>query len=224
MAATDDDLFDSFLTAMAPEPTALQREMAERAEAEGFPIIGRAGGGVLQQLAQATGATRVFEFGSGFGYSATWFARALPDAGFIVLTEEDHDELTDAREYLARADSDVSTAFEAGDAMEAIERYPGPFDVVLIDHAKQLYADAFAIVRDKVSPGGVVIADNAISAGSMDTEGIMRHIVADETAGELDEMGEGIRQYLEVVREDDAFTTTVLPVGSGLCVSVKRRG
>lgn len=219
-----DDLpgLDDFLRATAPAPEPVQREMADRADDEGFPIIGPVVGGVLYQLALLADAAHVFEFGSGFGYSASWFARALPDDGRIVLTEEDEDELAAARDYLDAAGYADRARFEHGDAMATIERYDGPFDVVLIDHAKEAYADAFHAVRPKVSPGGVVVADNAISAGPMDTEGLLRAVVAGESGDDLEGMAAGVHRYLEAVRDDGAFVTAVLPIGSGIAVSVRR--
>jgi len=51
--------------------------------------------------------------------------------------------------------------------METIERYDGPFDVVLIDHLKGRYADAYRAVLPKVRTGGVIVADN-ITRGPID--------------------------------------------------------
>ena len=65
------------------------RSMEAYAERNGFPIIGPLVGPVLYQLARSVGARRVFELGSGFGYSAVWFARAVGPGGLVVMTEGD---------------------------------------------------------------------------------------------------------------------------------------
>lgn len=221
MGLGDIDDLETFLETMAPTHDDIQHEMAERAADEGFPIIGPAAGAVLRQFARASDARRIFEFGSGYGYSATWFAPTLPDDGQLVLTEIDPEELELARSYLERAGYDDRIAYEAGDALDAIEGYDGPFDVVLIDIAKHQYVDAFEAVRGEVPPGGVVIADNALFAGSMDTQGIVDAVIDHDDDPDLDEMGDGIRRYLQHVGADPAFTTSVLPVGSGLAVSVR---
>jgi len=92
-----------FLRATGPEHDSIQQEMVSYAEKEGFPIIGPESGGVLRLLARLTNATRVFEFGSGYGYSAYWFLQGMDD-GRIVLTEFDEDELEMGREFFARAE------------------------------------------------------------------------------------------------------------------------
>jgi predicted O-methyltransferase YrrM len=162
-------------------------------------------------------AERVFEFGSGFGYSAYWFARALPADGEIVLTEVDEDELDQARDYLARGGFADVARFELGDAIETIEDYDGPFDVVLIDNEKHRYREAFETVREKVAPGGLVLADNAMTAGVVDFDALRRLVAGEDV--DANEHTTGVYDYLERVGEDPAFETALLPLGEGVAVS-----
>lgn len=193
-----------------------------------FPIVGPAAGATLCLLARLTDAGLVFEFGSGFGYSASWFFRGMRDDGRVVLTEEDADELDRAREFLGRAGVAERATFEAGDAHAAVEAHDGPFDVVFVDHAKHQYAEAFSLVREKVRLGGVVVADNVIR-GPIDFDALLASVEgkADAGAGEggalagLDESTRGIASYLDATRADPAYETLVLPVGSGLAVSTR---
>ena len=208
---------EAYATAIGPDTDALIDEMGARAEAEGFPHVGPAVGGWLAMLARFAGAKRVFEFGSGFGYSAHWFARELPADGEVVLTEVDEDELEDAREYFDRADVDPTPRFELGDAIETIDEYEGPFDVVLIDNEKERYAEAFESVRAKVAPGGIVAADNAVAGGTIDIADLRAHFEGEEV--DLDSMSAGIAEYVETVRADPEFETVLLPLGEGVAVS-----
>jgi caffeoyl-CoA O-methyltransferase len=210
-----------FVAATAPEPDALAREMDAYADEQGFPHVGPAVGGTLRLLARLVDAKRVFEFGSGFGYSAYWWAQALPDDGEVVLTEFDADELDDAREFMTRGGFEDLARYEHGDAMDAIERYDGPFDAVLIDHQKERYADAFHAVRDKVPTGGVVVADNAVTAGIVDFDALLAHVADDAGLDGESEATRGIAEYLHTVRADDAFETIVLPLGEGIAVSYR---
>jgi len=218
-----------FVRAVGPEHTELQARMAAFADEHEFPNIGQESGAVLRLLARLTDAEAVFEFGSGFGYSASWFLRG--GAERVILTEFDADELDQGREFMREADLAERCVFEEGDAMETIERYDGSFDVVLVDHQKERYADAFEAVRDKLEPGGVVAADN-VMRGPIDFDALLAH--AESGAGARDEpVGDanalenandqtrGIADYLDAVRGDPGFETTVLPVGSGLAVSTK---
>jgi predicted O-methyltransferase YrrM len=206
-----------FARTLGPAPDDVIETMDEQADSEGFPTVGPAVGGWLQLLAQLVDARRVFEFGSGFGYSAYWFARALPADGEIVLTEVDEDELDQAREYLARGGFADIARFELGDAIETVAEYDGPFDAVLIDNEKHRYREAFEAVREKVAPGGVVITDNAMTAGVVDFDAL-RALVAGETV-EANEHTQGVFEYLDRVGRDPDFETALLPLGEGVAVS-----
>ena len=209
-----------FLTATAPEHTAVQGEMAALADEWEFPIIGPDAGAVLRLLARLTNAECVFEFGSGFGYSATWFLRGGADT--VICTEFDAEEAEQGREFARSYSYDDAVTFEVGDAMETIDRYDGPFDVVLIDHQKRRYLDAYHAVRPKLRTGGVVVADN-ITRGPIDFERLVAHTADGDPlpTAEADAATHGIGAYVDAVREDDAVETAILPVGSGIAVSTK---
>ena len=219
----DFDDVSRFVEATAPDADALAREMDAYAAEQGFPHVGPAVGGTLRLLARMVDAERVFEFGSGFGYSAYWWAQALPDDGEVVLTEFDADELDDAREFMTRGGFDDVARYEHGDAMNAIERYDGPFDAVLIDHQKERYADAFRAVREKVSAGGVVVADNMLTAGVISFDDLLAHFDDGASLDDASDATRGVAEYLQTVRDDDAFETIVLPLGEGIAASYRRR-
>src|SRR5215475_12233356 len=74
-----------YLTSLVPErPTELQR-MEAYAQQHNFPIIGPVAGQLCYQIALMTGARRVFELGSGYGYSTAWFAKAVQENGGGVV-------------------------------------------------------------------------------------------------------------------------------------------
>lgn len=221
-----------YAEAIGPEPDEVQREMEDRARDQGFPIAGRAAGGWLTQVAAMVGASRVLELGSGFGYSASWFARGM-QGGDIVLTERDPDLLEDARSYLERGGYEPSFGFEAGDALESLARYDGPFDVVFLDLDKPSYPEAFDAVRDMVVDGGAVVADNVMWAGNDEEGDVVNFPALAEVHGDPDavlddvEMPEGAEpgtrgalEYLQKVAASDEYRTTLLPVDDGLSVSV----
>lgn len=203
---------------IGPDQDAVLEAMTEHAREEEFPTVGPAAGGWLAFLARTVDARRVFEFGSGFGYSAYWFARALPPEGEVILTEIDWSELEQAREYFERGGLRDRAHFEHGDALDIIEEFDGPFDIVLIDNEKHRYREAFESIEPKLHPGSLVVADNAITAGDV----VHRNEVISLLAGdEVDatEGSRGIATYLEFVRDHENLDTVLLPLGEGLGVS-----
>lgn len=205
------------VAAAGPASSPVQREMEAHADDIDFPVVGPEVGGVLRLLTRAVAAERVFEFGSGFGYSASWFAQAVPDDGLVVLTEVDEDELEQAQAFLDDAGLADRAAFEHGDAFEVFERYDDPFDVVLLDSEKARYPAAIDPVRAKLSSGGLLIADNAL-AGPHSPADVAAGFEG-ETTGPHAEAVAGVVEYLGRMRDDPAFETVVLPVGEGIAVS-----
>jgi predicted O-methyltransferase YrrM len=207
-----------FAHAIGPQPDEILKQMDEYGAEIGFPTVGPAVGGWLATLCRLVDAERVFEFGSGFGYSAYWFARALPPTGEVVLTEIDEDELDRAREYFDRGDLAEHATFEHGDAIDYAREYEGPFDVVLIDNEKHRYEEAFDAIREKVARGGVVVADNAMTSTSVDFETVLE-LVEGGTVEDVTESTRGVAAYLERVRADPEFETAAIPLGEGIAVS-----
>lgn len=209
----------SLLALANPTPDETIVAMTEHGDDRDFPIVGPDVGRFLRVLATLVDAERVFEFGSGFGYSGAWWLPALPDDGELVLTDYDADNLAEAEGFLEDYRNGTTVRYEAGDAMATYERHAGPWDVVLVDHDKTTYVDAFDLVAGDVSPGGVVVADNMM-AGPV-TPGSVADALA--TGDAVDEQTAGIAAYIERVREDPDFETVFLPLGQGIGVSVKRR-
>jgi len=204
--------------AVGPETDEIIEEMDRQADEEGFPTVGAEVGAWLSVLARVTDADRVFEFGSGFGYSAYWFARGLDD-GEIVLTEIDADELDQARTYFERGGVAEQAQFEHGDAIEIVEEYDGPFDIVLVDNEKERYVEALQSVEEKLQPGSLVLADNAVTAGIIDRDDVIRLVEGEDVPAATD-ASRGIAAYLRYVRDHDRLETGLLPLGEGVAVSV----
>lgn len=213
------DGIDNLLALANPDPDDTLAEMTAHGEDRGFPIVGPDVGRFLRFLATTVDATRIFEFGSGFGYSGAWWLPALPADGDLVLTDYDADNLSEARAFLEEYREGTTVHYEAGDAMETYDQYEGPWDVVLVDHDKTMYADAFERVREDLAPGGVVVADNMM-AGPVDPE----HVTSALDGGDpIDDATRGVVDYIETVRDDPAFETVFVPLGEGVGLSVTRQ-
>ena len=93
-------------------------------------IVGRVVGVTIELLARSIGARRVFELGSGFGYSAYWFARAVGPQGEVHGTDGDPANEAKALDYLGRAGVGDRIRWHVGDALDALAGADGEFDVV----------------------------------------------------------------------------------------------
>jgi predicted O-methyltransferase YrrM len=182
--------------------------------ARNFPIIGPLVGNLCMVLALSVKARRVFELGSGFGYSTLWFARAVGPEGHVVHTDGSAENTSMARDFLERAGLASRVTFETGDAREilhrALARGAGmPVDVVFNDIDKEQYPDVLPLARSALRPGGLLICDNMIWSGKV-------------AEPDPDETTRGILELTRSLRAAADFATTLIPLRDGVTVSVKR--
>jgi caffeoyl-CoA O-methyltransferase len=199
------------LLAKHDEPVLL--EMEAEANDRGFPIVGRMVGVVAEILARSIGARRIFELGSGYGFSAYWFSRAVGPGGELHLTDGDPANETKALDYLRRAGLEGPVHFHVGDALRALRETSGQFDVVFCDIDKWQYPEAWETASERIGPGGLWICDNTIQAGGMNV-----------ATGE-DRPGRGwtdaVRRHNESVAGDPRFASTILPIRDGVMVALR---
>jgi caffeoyl-CoA O-methyltransferase len=193
------------------EPVLL--EMEARAKENGFPIIGRLCGRALEIMARAIAARRIFEMGSGYGYSAYWFSRATGPAGEIHLTDTDPGNKELALDYLGRAGLDGPIRYHVSDAFAALEETEGEFDIVYCDVDKGGYPKAWEMGHRRVRVGGLYICDNMLWSGRV--------------TGEVDDPDvrpgwtEAIHATNQAIAADSSFRSTILPTRDGVVFALR---
>jgi len=193
------------------EPVVLEME---RAGAErGFPIIERLVGVTVELLARAVGARRVFELGSGYGYSAYWFARAVGAAGEVHCTDGDPDNERRAAGYLSRAGLWDRINWHVGDAVASLAAVEGTFDVVYNDIDKEGYPDAWRAACDRVRIGGLYLCDNVIWSG--------RAFGANIRDQDDRLTGAAVAEHNRLIAEDPRFVSSIVPTRDGLMAALR---
>ncbi len=199
---------ETYLKGLLPERHPVLTEMEAEAARRGFPIVGPLVGTLLALLTKAVGARDVLELGSGFGYSAFWFAQALPPEGRLVAIEQNPENVRAAEGYLGRAGLAEKVTFLAGDALTLMESKAGPFDIIFNDIDKHAYPEVPAKALPKLRAGGLLISDNNLWSGR-----VVGEPESDWTAG--------IQVYNRLVGSDPGLITTILPLRDGVSVSLK---
>ena len=205
-----EDYMRSLLTRY-DEPVLLEME-AEGAERD-FPIIGRLVGVTVELLARSVGAGRVFELGSGFGYSAYWFARAVGPGGEVHATDGDPANESKALDYLSRAGLADPINWHVGDAVENLGTVEGEFDVVYNDIDKEGYPDAWRAARERIRVGGLYLCDNVLWSGS----------VADPASdhGRDAKTTNAILEHNRMIADDERFASSIVPTRDGVFVALR---
>ena len=185
-------------------------EMEDMGTELGFPIVGRTIGVLLEMLARSVGARRVMELGSGFGYSAFWFARAVGDGGEVHCTDGDEKNALKAEDFLGRAGLGDRVTFHVGDAVEQMAAVPGEFDVVYDDIDKDGYPAAWRAARERIRVGGLYLCDNVLWSGRVI-----------EGGEEPDRYSEAILEHNRMIAEDERFLSTIVPTRDGVFVALR---
>jgi predicted O-methyltransferase YrrM len=178
------------------------------APSEGFTIrdefllpIGPEVGAFLHALILAKRPKRILELGTSYGYSTLFMADAARTVGATVITMELADwKQAHARERITEAGLTDVVDFRLGDAVAMIEADPGPFDFILLDIWKELYLPCFEAFYPKLSDEAIIAADNMIFPEMARTD---------------------VRKFRAAVQAVGDLQTTLLPIGSGIELSVK---
>ena len=192
------------------EPVLL--EMEAEGKERGFPIIGRLVGVTVELLARSVGAKRVFELGSGFGYSAYWFARAVGPSGEVHGTDGDPANEPKALDYLSRAGLAEAIRWHVGDAVTHLGAAPGEFDVVYNDIDKDGYPAAWMAARERIRVGGLYVCDNVLWSG---------RVAVQDRDDPRPVYTQAILEHNRLIAEDDRFVSSIVPTRDGVFVALR---
>lgn len=207
-----DAAFASYLEELIPPRHPVLQEMEAYAQKVRFPIVGPAVGQLFYLLTRLSGAKRVFELGSGYGYSTAWFAMGVRDNGggevFHVVWDQGLSQT--ARGHLERLGLLPLVRFHVGEAVAALREAPGQFDIVFSDIDKEGYPASLPVIKHRLAPGGLLLVDNMFWSGRV----VDRHV--------RDATTEGVRAFTRAVFADSEFTSTIIPLRDGVLVARRR--
>ena len=169
-------------------------------------MVGAVEGAFLSFLVFMTRAKRVLELGTFTGWSSIAMARALPPDGKLVTCDVNEETTAVARRYAEEAGVADRIDFRVGPGIETLATLDGPFELAFIDADKESYVDYYEAILPKLSPGGVIGADNTLFG----------------SGGPNDEITEAISAFNDHVLGDDRVEAVLLPIRDGLTL-IRRR-
>jgi len=201
-----------YLDSLVPARAAEMQVMEAYAKETGFPIIGPSAGQLCYQIARMIGARRVFELGSGYGYSTAWFARAVQENGGGTVHHVVWDEQLSqkARGHLGALGYGEIVRYHVGEAVAALRAADGPFDLIFNDIDKHGYPASLPVIAEKLRPGGVLIIDNMLWHGEI--------FDADNRSANT----EGVREFTRLITTDAGWIASLVPIRDGLIVAYKK--
>ncbi len=202
----------TYLEELVPPRAAELAAMEAYASEHNFPIVGPIAGQLCYQLARLIGAQRVFELGSGYGYSTAWFARAVQENGGGVVNHVVWDEKLSqmARKHLSALGYSDIVRYHVGEAVEALRNTDNTFDIIFNDIDKEGYPASVPVIVEKLRPGGLLIIDNMLWSGKIFDE--------QDTSGAT----QGVREVTKLLTDSNQWITTLAPIRDGLIVAMKK--
>jgi caffeoyl-CoA O-methyltransferase len=196
-------------SALPPEPLgALERETHLKTLAPQM-MSGRLQGGLLRLMSSLLRPQLALEIGTFTGYGALCLADGLAPGGVLHTIEANPELGHIIRKYIQLAGKETQVQLHIGQAQDIIPFLPAPFDLVFIDAGKQDYAAFFHLVIDRISPGGLILADNVLWGGKiLDTD--------------PDVDTRTMQGFNDMLAHDPRVETLMLPLRDGLTIARKK--
>lgn len=202
---------ERYLERLQPPRDALLAEIERVAAEEGVPISDPEVGRLLQLLARSRGARRILELGTALGYGALLLARGAPEAR-VVTVDRDPAMQERARGYLERGGVLDRVDLVAGEALAALDRIDGPFDLVYVDAEKTEYRRYLDRILTLVPVGAMIVFDNLLWKGRVA-----------EPPEEDDPAADAIRAFNGYLMIHPQLEAQVVPLGDGVGLAVKAK-
>ena len=214
------DRFSVFAQSFEPDLSPGLEHLRLKAEREKIPIIRREMQGFLRFLLHVRKPSKVLEIGSGIGFSALFMLSCLEEIMelsdiHIDSIEIDPDLVREAAEHVSHFDADQSISLIEGDAYKVLDQLNAPYDLIFLDGPKAQYPLYLPRLIDLMNPGDILVADNILKEGE-----IIESKYAVERRQRTIHMR--MRAFLSQAMHDERLTSTILSVGDGVCVSVRK--
>jgi predicted O-methyltransferase YrrM len=202
-----------YLEELLPPRDALLAEMEAYSAAHGVPSSDPEVALLLEITTRAIGARRALEIGTAIGYGALAIARAMPEGGRVTTIDPSAERARTARDFIRRAALEPKIEIIEDQALRAIPRLRGPFDLAYIDAVKEEYPAYLELIVPRMRAGGVILADNVLWKGQVATGRLLSPDQRESTAA----LVEFNRQFTT----HPELRALILPLGDGLAYGIK---
>ena len=211
-----DERIVTFINSMETENSKILEAIESEALSTYVPIIRKEMQSFLKVLLTIQKPMRILEVGTAVGFSALLMSEYAP-AGCEITTIENYEKrIPIARNNFKRAGKESQITLLEGDAMEVLPTLDEPYDFIFMDAAKGQYIHYMPEVMRLLKTGGTLVSDNVMQDGN-----IIESRFAVERRDRT--IHSRMREYLYELKHHDQLQTSIIPLGDGVALSVKRR-
>ncbi len=179
------------------------------------PIIRKEMQSFLKLLLAMVKPERILEVGTAVGFSAILMAEYDPVECEIITIENYEKRIPVAKENFVRAGKQGQITLMEGDAADILPKLGEPFDLIFMDAAKGQYVNFMPDVLRLLKSGGVLVSDNVLQDGDI----MESHYIVERRNRTIYKR---MREYLYELTHNVELVTSILPVGDGITVSVRK--
>ncbi len=171
-------------------------------------LSGHVQGRFLSLVSKMLRPKNILEIGTYTGYSAICLAEGLSAKGKLITIDINEELETRVRNYFDEAKLTSTIDYRIGDAQKIIPSLSETFDLVFIDADKENYSLYFDLIIDKVTEGGIILADNVLWSGKV-------------VQPKPDKDTRAILAFNEKIQNDTRLENLLLPLRDGVMVMRK---
>ena len=210
-----DERIVTFINSLDTKNSELLETIEREARADDVPIIRREMQSFLKVLLLLKKPANILEVGTAVGFSALLMSEYIPAGSRITTIENYEKRIPVARNNFRRAGKENRITLIEGDAAEVLKTLEGPYDFIFMDAAKGQYIHFLPEIMRLLPPGGCLVSDNVMQDGD-----VIESRFAVERRNRT--IHARMREYLYELKHHEKLETSVIPLGDGVAVSVKK--
>ena len=205
----------TFINSLDTKNSEILETIESEARAADIPIIRKEMQSFLKVILLMKLPERVLEVGTAVGFSALLMSEYVSKECRITTIENYEKRIPIARENFQRAGKEEQITLIEGDASEVLKMLDGSYDFIFMDAAKGQYIHYLPDILRILPPGGCLVSDNVMQDGD-----VIESRFAVERRNRT--IHARMREYLYELKHNDALTTSIIPLGDGVAVSIKQ--
>lgn len=210
-----DERITAYINSLDMGSTEYLNQIEEEARRDCVPVIRREMQSFLKTLLAAKQPRAILEVGTAVGFSALLLCEYAHPKAHITTIEKYEKRIPIARENFKRAGREKQITLLVGDASEYLQKMTGSFDFIFMDAAKGQYIRFLSDVLRLLEPGGLLVSDNVLQDGDL----IESRFAVERRNRTIHSR---MREYLYELKHNPQLVTSILPLGDGVTLSVKR--
>ena len=210
-----DERMVTYIRSLEVPESAVIEAIEQEALRDRVPIIRKEMQSFLKVLLMIKRPMRILEVGAAVGFSSILMSEYMPEGGHITTIENYDKRIPIARANFKRAGKEEQIDLIEGDALEVMQGLEGPYDLIFVDAAKGQYIHYLPEVMRLLGEDGVLVSDNVLQEGD-----IIESRFAVERRNRT--IHSRMREYLYELKHHDQLQTSIIPLGDGVALSVKR--